>query len=67
MYQLHQACLNQLNAVKKKVNLCHEAVVTGEISFASQFSNSYATTDCDLTYLKTKKVSSSNLPGYPLP
>ena len=38
MYQLHQACLNQLNAVKKKkVNLSHEARVTGEISFAGQF------------------------------
>ena len=35
MYQLLQACLNQLNAVK----LCHEAMVTGEISFAGQFSN----------------------------
>ena len=54
MYQLHQACFKQLNAVKK-VNLCHEAMVTGEISFASQFSNPYATTDCDLSLSQNKR------------
>ena len=67
MYQLHQACFKQLNAVKK-VNLCHEAMVTGEISFAGQFSNPYATTlIATSAHLKTKEVSSTNLPEYPLP
>ena len=28
----------------EKVNLCHEGMVTGQISFAGQFSNPYATT-----------------------